>query len=178
MKKIVVMFGVACVALLSQAASIDWSLSASKSNKNYGADGTTVLGKTAGDMAYLLLASDAAALTSASDVASKALGSQNTFNSNGGFASVTATSSKLSENTAYDFAVVLVQGDQFLVTSSKTATTSDADTVREVPFSYANVQASTSGWGTGGGGGGIPEPSSALLLLMGGAMLALRRKQK
>ena len=49
MKKLVVMLGVACVALLSQAASIDWSLSASKSNKNYGADGTTVFGKTSGE---------------------------------------------------------------------------------------------------------------------------------
>ena len=38
MKKLVVMLGVACVALLSQAASIDWALSATKSNKNYGAD--------------------------------------------------------------------------------------------------------------------------------------------
>jgi len=176
MKKIVVMFSVVCVTLLSQAASIDWSLSASKSNKNYGADGTTVLGKTAGDTAYLLLASDASALTSASEVAGKALGTQSTFNSNGGFSTVTATSTVLSENTQYEFAVVLVQGDQFLVTSSKMGTTSDADTVREVPFSYANVQASTSGWGTGGGG--VPEPTSGLLLLVGAGMLALRRKQK
>ena len=176
MKKLVVMLGVACAALLSQAASIDWSLSASKSNKNYGADGTTVFGKTAGDTAYLLLASDASELKSASAVAGKALGSQDSFNSNGGFASVTATSSKLSEGTAYDFAVVLVQGDQFLVTSTMNATTSDADTVREVSFSYADVQASTSGWGTGGGD--IPEPTSGLLLLVGAGMLALRRKQK
>ena len=36
-------------------------------------------------------------------------------------------------------------------------------------------------WSTmtaGGGSGGIPEPTSGLLLLVGGAMLALRRKQK
>ena len=35
-------------------------------------------------------------------------------------------------------------------------------------------------WGstTGGGSGGVPEPTSGLLLLVGGAMLALRRKQK
>ncbi len=170
------MLGVACVALLSQAASIDWALSATKSNKNYGADGTTVFGKTTGDMAYLLLASDAAALTSASAVAGKALGSQDTFNNNGGFGSFTVTSSKLTDNTSYDFATVLVQGDKFLVTSTMNATTSDADTVREVTFSYADVQASTSGWGTGGGD--IPEPTSGLLLLVGAGMLALRRKQK
>ena len=38
---------------------------------------------------------------------------------------------------------------------------------------------STTGGGSGGGGsGGVPEPTSGLLLLVGGAMLALRRKQK
>ena len=31
---------------------------------------------------------------------------------------------------------------------------------------------------SGGGGETIPEPTSGLLLLVGGAMLALRRKQK
>ena len=30
----------------------------------------------------------------------------------------------------------------------------------------------------GSSGGGVPEPTSGLLLLVGGAMLALRRKQK
>ena len=33
-------------------------------------------------------------------------------------------------------------------------------------------------FGGGSGGGGVPEPTSGLLLLVGGAMLALRRKQK
>lgn len=176
MKKLVVMLGVACAALLSQAASIDWSLTATKSNKVYGADGTTVFGKTSGDTAYLVLASSLSEITSASDVAGKALDSATSFSSYGGVSTRTATSSKLSENTEYGFAVILVQGDQYLVTQDKLATTSDADTVREVGFTYSNVNASTSGWGTGGGG--VPEPSSALLLLMGGAMLALRRKQK
>ncbi len=37
--------------------------------------------------------------------------------------------------------------------------------------------ASPAGWATGGSGD-VPEPTSGLLLLMGGAMLALRRKQK
>ena len=36
----------------------------------------------------------------------------------------------------------------------------------------------TSFSGGSGGGGDIPEPTSGLLLLVGGAMLALRRKQK
>ena len=36
----------------------------------------------------------------------------------------------------------------------------------------------TGGGSGGGGSGGVPEPTSGLLLLVGGAMLALRRKQK
>ena len=36
----------------------------------------------------------------------------------------------------------------------------------------------SSGWTPVSGGGDIPEPTSGLLLLIGGAMLALRRKQK
>ena len=44
----------------------------------------------------------------------------------------------------------------------------------------ANVQWASSGFTTytAGGGGDVPEPTSGLLLLVGGAMLALRRKQK
>lgn len=38
---------------------------------------------------------------------------------------------------------------------------------------------STAAWSSvGGSGGGVPEPTSGLLLLVGGALLALRRKQK
>jgi len=179
MKKIIVVLGVICAAVLAQAASIDWSLTATKSNKVYGADGSTVFGKTSGDVAYLVLESNLANIKSASDVAGLAVGSADSFNSYGGIATRTATSSSLSENTKYNFAVVLVQGDQFLVTPTIAGTTSDADTVREAVFTYADVKASTGGWGKGSGGGeDVPEPTSGLLLLVGGAMLALRRKQK
>ncbi len=41
-----------------------------------------------------------------------------------------------------------------------------------------NTMTAGGGGGGGGGQGGIPEPTSGLLLLVGGAMLALRRKQK
>ena len=34
------------------------------------------------------------------------------------------------------------------------------------------------GWVKAGGSGDIPEPTSGLLLLVGGAMLALRRRQR
>ena len=46
----------------------------------------------------------------------------------------------------------------------------DAATGTPTPISWSST--------TGGGSGGVPEPTSGLLLLVGGAMLALRRKQK
>ena len=176
MKKVIVMLAVGCAAVFAPAASIDWSLSATKSNKNYGADGSTVFGKTAGDAAYLILAENIGSISSVADVAGLALDSTTDFNSNGGVAVRTATSGSIAENTEYQFAIVLVQGDKFLVTTPATATTSDADTVRNAVFTYTNVKESSSGWTTGGGN--VPEPTSGLLLLVGGALLALRRKQK
>ena len=43
-------------------------------------------------------------------------------------------------------------------------------------FSVSDIKAGTNK--TFGGSGGVPEPTSGLLFLVGGAMLALRRKQK
>ena len=46
-----------------------------------------------------------------------------------------------------------------------------------VGSSFATTGAT--GWNTNGGGStDVPEPTSGLLLLIGGAMVALRRKQK
>ena len=44
--------------------------------------------------------------------------------------------------------------------------------------STASVVSGAKSYGGGSGGEGVPEPTSGLLLLVGGAMLALRRKQK
>ena len=66
----------------------------------------------------------------------------------------------------------------YTFTSSMDATVGDlasklgggAATGTPTPISWSST--------TGGGSGGVPEPTSGLLLLVGGAMLALRRKQK
>ena len=183
MKKISVLLLAVCAAVFAQAASIDWSVSASKSNKIYGADGTTVFGKTSGDVAYLILADsadsikDALAAGTFSASTEGVVGTASGYSTNGGINSSTATSSSLQENKAYDFAILMVNGDQsqYVMTAPISATTSDPDTVRDVQFTYAAVKAA--GWQTAGGGD-VPEPTSGLLLLVGGAMLALRRKQK
>ena len=45
-------------------------------------------------------------------------------------------------------------------------------------FATSNFVADKASYPAGGGSGGVPEPTSGLLLVVGGAMLALRRKQK
>ena len=45
-------------------------------------------------------------------------------------------------------------------------------------FASTLATAGTTGTMSGGDAPGVPEPTSGLLLLVGGAMLALRRKQK
>ena len=183
MKKISVLLLAVCAAVFAQAASIDWSVGATKSNKIYGPDGTTVFGKTAGDAAYLILADYADGIkdalsagtfsASTEGVVGKAVG----FTSNGGVNSSTATSSLLSDASSYAFSVLFVNGDgsQYVMTAPQTATTSDADTVRDLAASYSDIK--SAGWQSSSGGD-VPEPTSGLLLLVGGAMLALRRKQK
>ena len=45
-------------------------------------------------------------------------------------------------------------------------------------FASSSFTADKASYPAGGGSGGVPEPTSGLLLVVGGAMLALRRKQK
>ena len=45
-------------------------------------------------------------------------------------------------------------------------------------FATSSYVADKASYPAGGGSGGVPEPTSGLLLVVGGAMLALRRKQK
>ena len=90
----------------------------------------------------------------------------------------------LAEGTTYNYYLVLVDaaGENYYAQSYSytardgTATpTADAFTAA---VSGATVSSGMTAFSTGGGGGDIPEPTSGLLLLVGGAMLALRRKQK
>ena len=82
------------------------------------------------------------------------------------------------------YAYILVNGDDmyyntFQVTQFTSATTPLQDYKVNADWSGADYLGDPSRKGSvTGGSGGVPEPTSALLLLMGGAMLALRRKQK
>ena len=83
------------------------------------------------------------------------------------------------------FYYVLVSSDTFYVDPTAVTVTT-GDIYEKGSSSPGPIVTSTSasthtygGFSGGGSGGGdVPEPTSGLLLLVGGAMLALRRKQK
>ncbi len=75
--------------------------------------------------------------------------------------------------TITDSSNYYLTGLQSLDTLSGTYTASVAFGNQSTPSQAAGAWTSTTG-----GGSGVPEPTSGLLLLVGGAMLALRRKQK
>ena len=85
--------------------------------------------------------------------------------------------------------MVLVLGGDIAADTGYIYKTEDVSSMLYTPpasapgnFSSAVATSGTTGTmvgsGGGGGGGDVPEPTSGLLLLVGGAMLALRRKQK
>ena len=203
MKKL--MFIAAVVAAgLTQAASLDWAILAksftmSDDSKPNGAtvyvfdtaaDGYTafITSLTGGELGDSI---NADTFTGASGY----LGSGTTYastkaaqlNVNYGKANGTVTVDKVQD---YDLAMIVVDGSDFLVsgTASGKSYLSNPDDGSAASFSAAKMgagswatytPASTPDPGPGPGPGpNIPEPTSGLLLLVGGAMLALRRKQK
>ena len=176
MKKLVVVAAVAIAAACSQAASVAWNLTG-----------------TAADVGLkVYVVSALSEFTSESDIQAAALG---TSGNTGTFAGARTGSSangtvrglddSLSGQTQ-DFYYVIVSNDgKGYWASGKasaeiytTATTHTDSQVAASTFKTGDYTAWSTGGGGGGGSGGVPEPTSGLLLLVGGAMLALRRKQK
>ena len=175
MKKLFMFVAVAALAFAGQAMSLDWRYDAAKAD----------VGKTV----YVLLGATAQtewesvdALSDAA-VSSGAISKKGTkYNATGGITDDSIT--KSSANVYY--VIVSADGTSFDVTSVSDMKGSvyDPNNQESTPgsntsLSSASIAVSGKSFGGGGGGGGdIPEPTSGLLLLVGGAMLALRRKQK
>ena len=123
-----------------------------------------------------------AALTAKTFDTSKAIGtSAVTFNDSDGAHGGAVTTTDLTGSQT--FYAVIVSGDNYGITQTVPVT---MKTLGDTAVAFAELSddsgVSSMTWKPGGvaGGssGGIPEPTSGLLLLVGGAMLALRRKQK
>ena len=122
-------------------------------------------------------ASDTTALSTT--LAGKAIDTQSMSGGAGGG----TTAGGLTATAPAQLFFVAISGDNVYQSSAITIDTIAAIGSTEAAFgTQKSATQAASAWKTVGGGssggGDVPEPTSGLLLLVGGAMLALRRKQK
>ncbi len=195
MKKIMFVLAAVAMAMSVQAAKIDWKMgTAIKAPNADGSVGTANAASGTLSMYVWLVDADTYNAATADSIVSGYKGKTGDASASvtgkggaaGGTASTTGLDFSTTENTTY-YGLILTQyksGDTEMWLANK------ASAVINTAGTDASVGNLSKNWGGGTGaaitqwsnGGGtqpdIPEPTSALLLLMGGAMLALRRKQK
>ena len=184
MKKLMCVFAAAVMAVGVQAASVEWSSgvfngpdgSSSKTGSAYSDVYTAVFSIYADAAGETLLASD-----STSDVNKKGLMK--------GSADIAEPAAGVTQTYYTKLVITDTASGKALESTMGSFTYTGGDLAAPALIFYGDnasgfatggaPTASPAGWATGSGGGGdIPEPTSGLLLLVGGAMLALRRKQK
>lgn len=182
MKKLIVALAIAVSAVVAQAASVQWTVT------NIYKDSTTKATTTDGFMVYLINDADYSQSAAAAALAAGTL-TKDTISGKATASSALTADGKVSKpgtdlgalaDGNYQFYNVIVGGDNAVVGSLIDATIVSVGTPSLDSFNAKTLTTNASNWKSvsGGGSGDIPEPTSALLLLMGGAMLALRRKQK
>ena len=185
MKKLVIVAGIACVAMFANGASVDWGV-----DRN----ATTM---TQNATVYAFLASDAADVMTALGTISAVSGFESALAKAGvsytaGYSTGTgngrgAVSGTLNDNSiadGSDIGMLLVvfdaAGENYTTISGITGHSYSAETAAQgvkADFSSSFSGATWTPISGGSSGGGVPEPTSGLLLALGGAMLALRRKR-
>ena len=187
MKKLVVFAACVMLAAVTQAASVGWSLAGANSYAN-DAYQLFVIGQNGATS----IATITALLDAGTDTSSYAFG-EGKIASNGSANVLAASSGKsLDAGTYTAFFVVFDDAspasgsaNYAVVSGAANLTKTSAATTASMQFVAGNQSTylnDTKNWKSFGPAtptpGPIPEPTSGLLLLVGGAMLALRRKQK
>ena len=170
MKKLVVIAALAAAVVSAKAASIDWAVSGTSAQEGY----TVYLLTSIGDYADTTALAKAA--VGSSQIASQGRGKYGAGETSAG-AGITADSMK----DAYYAIVTSADATSFTYVSLGDMSSSvyDPNQQQSSPGTYAGKSAAQILAGTSKNfSGAAPEPTSGLLLLVGGAMLALRRKQK
>ena len=194
MKKIIFVLAAAVLAVGVQGAAISWktgtAIKAPNADGSFGTSnagtGTLSLYVWLVDQATYDAATTDSILAGYSGQLGTATGS---VTGKSGPAGATARTDGLAfsttENTPY-YALVLTQytsGEtEMFIANKATVAINTAGTDASVGNLAKNWGGGTgpaiAGWVKAGGSGDIPEPTSGLLLLVGGAMLALRRRQR
>ena len=190
MKKLMIALAAVAVAAVTQAASVDWSISQNQwtlDNGNKAAAGFTVY-LINGSTSLETIAAAINGTTGAFDAdQSWVFGSSTTTGSKGKVAELTTTTDKLTRGTDYNFSVLMIDagaegGPKYMVsaTSTQTAYLSGTDEAMGIAFTSDrlganaltyNATSAANGWAA------VPEPTSGLLMLLGMAGLALRRRR-
>ena len=182
MKKLMLFAACTMLAAVTQAATVGWNLAGAS---NYANDAYQFF--VIGQNGVSSIGTVTALLDAGSDTSSYAFGSGTVAANGAAGTTATASGKTLDAGTYTAFYVVFDSASPAsgsakyaVVSGATTLTKTVAATTASVTFTAGNASSilnNADNWKSFGGGG-APEPTSALLLLMGGAMLALRRKQK
>ncbi len=189
MKKIMfTLAAVACAATM-QAAQFSWSAKNVYDGWDGGAskvDGTAYLFLVGGEVTEASIASAISGASDASALATTLSGKAiDTQSVSGGMTG--GVTSDVTASAPANLFFVVISGDNAYQSAALEITTIDTLGATEAGFgSQKAASQAAAGWKAVGGStpptppgpGPVPEPTSGLLLLVGGAMLALRRKQK
>ena len=187
MKKLCVLLAVVgCLIGVASANAVDWTFTA-KVTKTQAATAVDMAGWTA----YLVGVSDwdtsdttaslGKAVTSADVAKLSGDWGTSTYTVTTGTKSLTVSDAAGASMT---YQMILSDGSKYLDAGTVTGTVYDPTDPSSVGTAMTKTLQGSTGYPQASalksmtGGGDVPEPTSGLLLLVGGAMLALRRKQK
>ena len=180
MRKVILFVASVMAVTAIHAAAVGWNVAGAGKSYAGNAYMVFVVGQKGADLATIT-----ALLDAGSNVDAYVFGNGVLNQSGVGSVTGTASGKTLDVGTYTAFMVLFdsaapTSGDNYLLISGVPTLTKEVGaTTAAITFatgSIANLVANASNWKSYGTG--VPEPTSGLLLLVGGAMLALRRKQR